>query len=102
MKTKTSIIVIVAFTIFSACNDTKNVEKENKEKTLKEKALYVINQDSIILVYRHDSRNPILLETPVQLERLKEYAIPSTVILENQKHKGIQRYIDGEVNNTYE
>ncbi len=90
------LILMGGVLLLSSCSENIN---DNKKA---DQTLYVINSDSSVIVYKHDSKEPIILTKPITLEILKKFSIPYDVIISSEKNNGIRRYIEGENNDYYE
>ena len=96
MKKFLIIFSVIAVAMFSSCTST--VADAKKEDV----TLYATSTDSTVVVYRYNSKDPIVLKKPISVDQLQKYAIPYSVIENLGKNPGMARYVGGDENDAYD
>ena len=75
---------------------TDNDADTNKVKT----TVYAYQTDSALVIFKHGTTTPIVIEKPITLDALRKYNIPTSIV--ESKSQGMCRYVDGDENGVYE
>ena len=96
MKTLIILILLGGLT-FGLVSCTDGLKNENKI------ALYVLNTDSTVVIYKNDAKTtPLIFKKPVIITELKKFSIPYNVVTEKGKSLQMTRYVYGKLNDFYD
>lgn len=93
MKCLTHIFFIISIFFLSACSTDV---KEGNANTF-----YVDNQDTTVVIYKHEALYPVILRKPILTDTLLKYGIDTEITKSSMKQQGMRRYVNGRENNVY-
>jgi len=64
-------------------------------------AIYAINRSDEIVIYTTNQTYPIVLEKPIYVSELEKLGLPQNFEKDIESKLGIQRYVNGQINDVY-